>query len=130
MCLASSSAVVFSTSSSTQPCRGKTHRRLPWVATTFAILAARLLDNLDRRMPQRQHHAVVEAVDDPLCRVAEGNEVDDVAILVERAFDLAVDVVVVAVDRLFANVAAVGDEVSALEDEAFFLDANAVGFGP
>jgi hypothetical protein len=93
----------------------------------FALLAAGLLDDSDRGVPQRQDDAVVEAVDDLLQRVAQGDEIDHVPIGIKRTFDLAIDVVVVPVDRL-ANVAAVGDEVSRAEDEAFFLDADAVGF--
>ena len=57
---------------------------------------------------------VIEGVDDFLQGVAQGDEVDDVVVLVERAVDLGVDVVVVAVNRL-ANVAGVGDEMGGAE---------------
>jgi hypothetical protein len=74
-----------------------------------------------------QEHAVIETVDNPLQRVAERNEVDDVLIRVKRPPHFGIHMIVMAVER-FAHIAGVGDEMGGAEDEALFLDANNVSF--
>jgi hypothetical protein len=89
----------------------------------FAVV----FDNADRGMGGRQDHPVIEAVDDPLKFITDGNKVEHVVVLIERAMDFRGDVVIVTMERL-ADVVVVRDEVSRTEDEAFFFEFDAISF--
>ena len=71
----------------------------------------------------RQHHPVVQLVDDRLRQVLERDEVDDVVVLVEVALDLDGRPIVMAVDPL-ALIALIGDEVARAEDEVVLGDPD------
>ena len=62
-----------------------------------------------------------------LQRVAQGDEIDHVLVLVQRPFHLDRDSVVVAVQGL-ANVAIVRDEMRSAEDVVLFIQTDAIGF--
>jgi hypothetical protein len=74
-----------------------------------------------------QEHAVVEFEDEGLRQVSQGDEVEDVMVLVERAVHLDGHAPVVAVDAL-ALVAVEGDEVPGAEDEVVLGDADFEAF--
>ncbi len=77
---------------------------------------------------RQQHHG------DPFQRrstcqhVAQGNEIDDVMVFVQRPGHFCFQPIVVSVQTL-ANVAVVGDEVTGAKDQIVFRDADVIGFG-
>ena len=71
---------------------------------------------------------VVEFVRDFLRALLEGDEVEDVVVLLEHALDFDGGAVVVAVEPL-ALVAAVADEVPAAEHQVVFGDADFEALG-
>ncbi len=74
----------------------------------------------------RQDHVVVQGCGFFENCIAECDEVDDVAVRIERAFDANTDSIVMAVDAL-ANIAGEGDEVGGGEDELLFADVDGKG---
>src|SRR5690606_23897274 len=56
-------------------------------------------------------------------RIAQQDEVDDVAVLVQRPRDLAADPIVVAMDPL-ADISRKGDEVRRAEDQLFLFQRD------
>ena len=68
---------------------------------------------------------VVELLYDFSQRVTEGDEVDDILILIERTGNFCFDPVVMPVDAL-ANITGKGNEVCRAEDKLFFLQQNAI----
>ena len=70
---------------------------------------------------------MVELVGDGLGAVLQGDEIEDVEVVVETAFDFDGGAVVVAVQP-FALVALVADEVPRAEDQVVLGDADFVVF--
>lgn len=66
--------------------------------------------DLDERMFGRQQHVMIQATHNVRQRIAEGDEVDDVLILVQRTADLGFDPIIVPV-QTFADVTGKGNEV-------------------
>src|SRR5262249_17912182 len=77
-----------------------------------------------------QEHAMVEFIDDRLGAVLQSNEVKDVVVLVQVAFDFDGGPVIVAVEPL-ALVAFVADKVPGTEDEMVLgnTDLESLGHG-
>jgi hypothetical protein len=82
-----------------------------------------VLVEVDVSAPGGEHHPVVQLVDDRLRQVLEGNEVDDVVILVKVPLDLDGRPVIVAVNPL-ALIALIRDEMTRAEDEVVLRDAD------
>ena len=79
-------------------------------------------------MTGRQQHPVIQLVEDRPQRPPQGDEIDDVAVLVQRPVYLGGHAVVVAVEPL-ADVALKRDEVPGAEDQVVAGDADPVVFG-
>src|SRR5262245_829438 len=89
---------------------------------------AAVIGHPDQRVACRQEHAVIEVVEDRLELVAEGDEADNVLVLVERPFHFYSHAVVMPVQPL-ADVAGERDEMRGTEDVVLFFEADAVGHG-
>jgi hypothetical protein len=81
---------------------------------------------MDLRMSGGKNHMVIQLLYDSSECVSEGDEINDIAILIQRTFHLGADPVVVAVQAL-ADITCEGDEVSGAKDQLFFLKLDAIG---
>src|SRR5262249_8141756 len=90
--------------------------------------AARSFLKVDVRVACRQHHAMVQLVGNGLGAVLQGNEVEDVLVLIQFAFDFNGGPVIVAVQS-FAPVAFLADKMAAAKDEVVFGDPDFVALG-
>ncbi len=77
-------------------------------------------------MPIRQQNVMVELLDDLRQSVAECDEIDHIAIHVQRPFDLCSYSVVMAVQAL-ADVASKCNEMSSAKDQLLLLQKDAKG---
>src|SRR5262249_5326315 len=82
----------------------------------------------DELAPRRDEHVVVQLVGELAHDVLEGDEVEDVVVLVEWAFDLGGHAIVMAVQAL-ALAAVVRDEMPGAKDQVVLGDADGVVLG-
>ena len=81
---------------------------------------------MNRLMQCRQQHAVIQFIDDLLCRIAQGDEIEYISIFIQRAGNFHRNTPVMAVQPL-TDVSVEGDEVGRTENKVVFRYMNAVG---
>lgn len=86
------------------------------------------LMHVDEVAARRDQHVVVEGIRQLAHDVLEGDEIENVIVLVERGFDFHGHAIVVAVQAL-TIVAAVRDEMPGTEDQVIFGDTDCKAFG-
>src|SRR5262249_37023161 len=99
----------------------------PLAVAVADVDAARRLLDADQRVAGGQQHAVGQLGGQGGGVALQGDEVEDVVVVVEGALDLDGGAVVVAVEAL-ALVALVADEVAGAEDEVVLDDADLEAF--
>src|SRR5262245_47332647 len=103
-------------------------RKGPFPIAIAHAHAGPLLFDVDKRIACCQQHVMIEFVCDLLGARLQGDEVEDVEVLVQWSLDLDGGAVVVPVQTL-ALVPRVRDEMTAAEDEVVLGDAHLVAFG-
>jgi hypothetical protein len=83
--------------------------------------------NSDVSVPRSQQHMMVEFIRDRLGEPFQRNEIEQIVVFIQVAFDFHRSAIVVAVQPL-ALVAFVADEVSAAEYELIFRDPDVIAF--